>query len=289
MDHTAGVDRDDRVVPATRALALAIVPILTIAWAMLWVFPERSGVLFSWPVKPPATATMLGATYLGGAWFFGRVVIARAWHSVTLGFLPVTAFAAILGLATVLHWDRFTAGHPSFILWVTLYFSLPFIIPFVWWRNARRDPGGSVGGGRAIAGPVMWIAGGLGAVLTTVSVVLVATPDLLIPTWPWALTPLTARVLGAMFALSGVVGIEIAVDRRPVAARAIVQAQAVAVAGILLGMIRAQAGIAWGAPGAWLFAGGMIAVLAVNAAAAYGPRGRPSPDAARLLTQSDLS
>jgi hypothetical protein len=268
-------DRDNRVLPATRVLAFVIVPILTVAWVMLWIFPNRSADFFSWPVKPSMSAMMLGATYLGGAWFFGVVVVSRAWHAVTLGFLPVSAFAGILGVATVLHWGAFTAGHPSFILWAILYFSLPFVIPVVWWRNARHDPGSGVQPGAVVGDPVRWIVGGLGSVLAVVSAVLVVAPDLLIPTWPWTLTPLTARVLGAMFALSGIVGIEIAIDRRPAAARAIVQAQAIAIAGILAALVRASGDVAWDRPTAWLFAGGMLVVLAANVLAAYGRRRGP--------------
>jgi hypothetical protein len=271
MSERPGPVRDDRVLPFTRLLAFVIVPILTVAWAMLWVFPERSGDFFAWPVKPAPTATMLGATYLGGAWFFGRVVVARRWHTVTLGFVPVATFAGILGLATILHWDRFTAGHPSFILWAILYLTLPFVIPVVWLRNGLRDPGRDVPE-PAIGGPIRWIVGGLGLVLAAASVVLVVAPDVLIPAWPWTLTPLTARVLGAMFALSGLVGIGIAVDRRPDAARAIVEAQGIAIAGILAGLARTSGDVSWDQPTAWVFAGGMVAVLAANGLAAYGRR-----------------
>jgi hypothetical protein len=268
--------RDDSVLPLTRALAIVIVPILSVAWVMLWLFPERSGELFSWPVRPTATAMMLGATYLGGAWFFGRVAVARAWHTVTLGFLPVTAFAGTLGLATVLHWGKFTAGHPSFILWAVLYFTLPFVIPVVWWWNARRDPGPGADALPRVSGPIRAIVGGLGITLAVVAVVLVAVPDLLMAAWPWELTELTARVVGAMFALSGLVGIGIAIDRRPSAARVIVQAQAIAVAGILLGLVRASDEVAWGDPMAWFFVGGMLVVVISNAGAAYGSIRRPS-------------
>jgi hypothetical protein len=267
---------DDRVLPVTRALAFAIVPILTVAFVMLWVFPANTGQLFSWPVKPEMTAMMLGATYLGGAWFFGRVVMARAWHTVGLGFLPVATFAGILGIATLLHWTAFTPGHPSFILWAILYLTLPLVIPLVWWRNRAHDPGWTAESGAPVAGPVRWLAGGLGVLLTAVSIVLVVVPDALIGSWPWALSPLTGRVLGAMFALSGFVGVEIAIDRRPGAARAIVQAQAMAIGGILLGLVRAADDVSWTAPTAWLFAGGMIAVLVVNALAAYGGPRRPA-------------
>ena len=49
----------------------------------------------------------------------------------------------------------------------------------------------------------------------------------MIAVWPWTLTPLTARVAGAMFALPGLVGLGIALDRRWSAARIILQAQAI--------------------------------------------------------------
>jgi len=35
---------------------------------------------------------------------------------VTLGLLPVTAFAGNLGIAILLQWSAFRPGHPSFIL-----------------------------------------------------------------------------------------------------------------------------------------------------------------------------
>jgi hypothetical protein len=105
-----------------------------------------------------------------------------------------------------------------------------------------------------------------------VSLVLVVAPDILIPAWPWTLTQLTARVLGAMFVLSGIVGVGIAVDGRPSAARAIVEAQAIAIIGILIALARAAGDVAWSSPAAWLFVVGMVAVLGANAMAAYGWR-----------------
>ncbi len=266
---------DDRVLPATRLLAFVIVPILTVAFVMLWIFPEHSGQLFSWPIRPPMTAMMLGATYLGGAWFFGRVVVAGAWHTITLGFVPVSTFAAVLGVSTLLHWDAFTPGHPSFTLWAILYLGLPFVIPVAWWRNARHDPGWTAESEPPVAGPVRVVVAAVGGVLVVASLILVVAPDVLIPSWPWTLSPLTARVLGAMFALSGIVGIAIAIDRRPGAARAVVQGQAIAIIGILVGLVRAADEVAWSSPASWLFAGGMVVVLAFNVMAAYRVRRAP--------------
>ena len=61
-----------------------------------------------------------------------------AAHVRNVGFGPT--FAGYLGVATIIHWDKFTAGHISFILWVILYFTLPFVLVGVWLRNRRTDP-----------------------------------------------------------------------------------------------------------------------------------------------------
>jgi len=212
---------------------------------------------------------MLGATYLGGAWFFGRVATTRRFHLVTLGFIPVSPFAAILGLTTALHWDRFSPGHPSFVLWTFLYASLPLIIPIVWWWNARYDPGRAADD--ATVGPrLAFVVGATGGLLLMVAASLVFAPDVLGPTWPWTLSPLTGRVLGAMFALTGAVGVAIALDRRCDAARAIVEAQGIAIVGILIGLIRSGDLIDPADPAIWAFVGGMIGVLGLDLWATAG-------------------
>lgn len=250
----------DRIRPETRALAAVIVPILVAAWIMLYLLPHDTERLFSWPVRPTMTAMMLGGTYLGGAYFFSQVVLGRRWHEVALGFLPVAALSAILGLATVAHWDRFTHGHISFVLWVILYFSLPFVLPLVWYRN-RAEGDGPRTGVRMIDQPLRYVFGGLGVVFTVVGLLLLAVPEVMIPTWPWELSPLTARVLAAMFVLSGLVALGIARDGRWTAARRIVEAQTLAIMLILYAAVRARGEFDWSRPVSWLFVAGLVAVL----------------------------
>ena len=56
----------------------------------------------------------------------------------------------------------------------------------------------------------------------------------MINVWPWPLTPLTARVVGGMFALPGVLGLYMAIDARWSSAQITLQSQIVSVAFILL-------------------------------------------------------
>lgn len=254
--------RDDRIFTVTRILAALIVPILAVAFGMLYLFPERSGELFAWPIGPAMTAMMLGAAYLGGAYFFTRAVLTQEWHTVTLGFIPVSAFAGYLGIATLLHWDRFTAGHISFILWAFLYLTLPWVLAFVWSRNRATDPHTPDVQYPPLPDAVRRALGGIGLVLALVSLLLLIAPEVMIPTWPWPLTPLTSRVMGAMFVLPGLVGIGIWRDGRWSATRHILEAQIGSIALILLGVILAREDIDWGQFTAWTFSGGMALLCA---------------------------
>jgi hypothetical protein len=133
--------RDDRILPETRWLAALIIPFLVVAFIILYFWPHDTDKLFAWTIKPSMTPMMLAAAYLGGIYFFTRALLAKQWHLVKLGFLPVTAFASLLGIATILHWNRFNHSHISFYTWATLYFTTPFLVFAVWLRNRRTDRG----------------------------------------------------------------------------------------------------------------------------------------------------
>jgi hypothetical protein len=117
--------RDDRVLVSTRVLALVIIPFLVGAFVILYGFPRHTARLFAWPIKPTMTSMMLASAYLGGAYFFVRVVAERHWSVIKGGFLPVVLFASLLGVATVIHWGVFNHGHVTFGIWATLYFTTP--------------------------------------------------------------------------------------------------------------------------------------------------------------------
>ncbi len=258
---------DDAVLPATRALGAVIAPVLVVAWIVLYPDPTATGRWFAWEINPTMTPMVLGSAYLGGAYFFVRVLRARAWHAVHAGFVPVTLFASSLGIATILHWDKFNHDHLAFWLWAGLYFTTPFAVATVWWRNRARDPGRQEGDAM-LAPAVRWALAvvGLGALLTGLFMFLL--PSQAIDVWPWQLSPLTARVMAAVLML-GVAGIVLAADGRSSAARIMVQVAAIMVALMLLAAVRARSEFFTDRPLTWLLAAGMAAVL-VGAVALAG-------------------
>ncbi|MBV9823789.1 MAG: hypothetical protein JO144_16285 [Actinobacteria bacterium] len=246
----------DRVLVPTRILAAVIIPFLVLAYAVLYPWPGDTRRLFAWQIRPGMSAMVLGSVYLGGAYFFTRVVRARQWHTVAGGFLPVGTFASLMGLTTILHWDRFLHGNLAFWLWVALYFSTPFLVFAAFARNRREYRPGTPGELLLppVAAGVIAVAGGL-SVLT--SALLYLFPHRAIDLWPWQLTPLTARMLAAIFAL-GLAGLGAVRERRWSAARILVEVAVVMLVLILLAGLRARREFDAGNVLTWLFAAGFV-------------------------------
>lgn len=253
------VEKDNQLLVATRILAALIVPVLLVAFLMLYFFPQHSKLLFAWGLKPSMSAMMLGAAYMGGAYYFMRVLVAKQWSRIKLGLIPVTSFASMLGIATLLHWDKFTPGHPSFIMWAFLYLTVPFVLPIIWWANQSADPHTLLAGDHYLPQPIERFFRVAGGILLVISLTLLILPDILISLWPWAMTPLSARVMAAMFALPCLVSLGVAHDKRWSSARVILQSQIFSIILILTALFIARGDLDWSQINAWGFAISMTA------------------------------
>jgi hypothetical protein len=262
--HIRSPDENNALPVHTPLLILSalLVPVLVVAFAMLYLSPESVGAdYFAWPVRPLMSSMMLGATYLGGAYFFMVVLLSRRWRHVRLGFLPITAFAGTLGIATLLHWDRFVHERWAFVIWTFLYLTVPLMLPFLWYRNEQPVSEAEVAREGELPPLSRWTFAVLGAILTVAAVLLLIVPELMLVAWPWTLTPLTARVMAAMYILPGLVGLSIAYDSRWSSARYLLQAQAFAILLMLIAVYVARADFDWTAPVSWLFSGGLSLIL----------------------------
>jgi hypothetical protein len=262
------VRRDDRVLPETRALAVFIVPFLVAAFG-LYLFPTHTD-WFAWPVKPTMTPLIMGAGYISGAYFFTRAALARQWHRVHLGFLPITAFTIFEAIATLRNLDPFDHGRVAFWVWVVLYAITPVLVPLAWLRNRATDPGTLEPGDRYVPRRIRTVLTAAGAVQCAVAAVLLISPSTMIDVWPWKLTPLSAGVLGGWFALPGVVALMMAIDGRWSAIRITLQSQAIGLALILVGVARAWDEFDTSNVVTYLIVGGLALLLAgLLALAAY--------------------
>jgi hypothetical protein len=271
MESTGNVEnvrgtrgRNDRVFPETRWVSAIIVPFLVAAFAILYLFPDHTNELFAWGIQPRMSAMMLGAAYIGGAYFFVCVVAFARWHLVKVGFLPVATFAALMGVATILHWDRFNHSHISFFAWAALYFTTPFIVFLLWLRNRSTDPGPNTSHDRRVPRLVRLVIGIVGGLTLLTSIFLFLQPGFMISTWPWQLTPLTARVMGALFALTGVGELAIALDVRWSAARIALQSQMIGIAAIGLAIFFSWSNFNQANSLTWIFLASILFLLVAS-------------------------
>ncbi len=254
---------DDHILPETRWISAIIVPFLVAAFGILYLFPDHTQELFAWGIQPRMSAMMLGAAYLGGAYFFIRAATNARWHWVKVGFLPVTTFATLMGIATILHWDRFNHGSLSFFAWAGLYFTTPFIVFLLWLRNRATDPG-PISQDLRVPRLVRLVIGIVGGLTLVTSMFLFLQPGFMISTWPWQLTPLTARVMGALFALTGVGELAIALDARWSAVRIALQSQMIGIVAIGLAMIFSWSNFHQANPLTWIFLASILLLLVVS-------------------------
>jgi hypothetical protein len=254
-----GATRDDRVLAYTKVLSLAIAPFLLAAFVVLYLFPGHTRSLFAWTISSSMTARMLASAYLGGAYFFLRLLWGKRWHEVKTGFVAVTVFATLLGVATIMHWAKFNHGHVPFWIWTTLYFAAPFLVLGAWLTNRRFaapvDPGE-----RRVGRIGRWVVGSVGLLALVQGLIMYLSPATIIPIWPWPLTPLTARVVGAIFCL-GSAGLAVFVDARWTALKLMVQVAIVMIVLMVVAAVLAGAELKPDRPLTWLLIAGFVGVL----------------------------
>jgi hypothetical protein len=257
--------RDGRILRSTHWASLVVFAILVPALVILWGMPDRTSDAWAWTIMPELTPIFLGAGYGAGAYFFLRTFLAKEFHPSAAGIFGAAFFAALMLIATIIHWDRFNHGDAPlvgaavFYGWVGVYILSPFAVFALWWFNRRTDSGEPAPGEAIVPGWVRRVAQVAAAVLLVEAAVFFLSPQTAIDIWPWKLTPLTARVLASFTAQVGVGALLLSLDRRWSAWKLIVQTFFVATALLLVGAVRAWDDFDTGNVVTYLYVGGLVA------------------------------
>lgn len=197
------MDGGKQTTDAMRWLLLVAAVLVFVIGAPLFLFPDRTAFLFSWTVNPPITAAFLGAAYLAAGVIEFRASQDTDWTSARIAVPAVWVFTTLTLVATLLHIDKFHfgpdfAGFTQFVTWVWLavYALVPLVMGALWLMQARRS-----GTSPAHTAP---LPGWMSAVLWTQAALMLALgaalflfPASVKALWPWALSALTARAIGA--------------------------------------------------------------------------------------------
>lgn len=190
-----------------RRLLYAAAFLVFLAGLVLFVFPLRTAEFFAWTVTPPMTAVFLGAAYWASAGLEVAGARSAGWDSAKLAVWPVFIFTALTLGVTLLHLDRFHLSPENALLaqiatwaWLAIYAIVPVAMLAVSWvqLRSRRPALKPVTAGRPVLPPALRLLMlGIAGVLLLYGVALLAVPLPAATWWPWQLSELTARAVGA--------------------------------------------------------------------------------------------
>ena len=195
------------LIPPMRWLLYVAAFLVFLAGLVLFVFPLRSAEWFAWTVNPPMTAVFLGAAYWSAAGLEVTGARSASWESARLAVWPVFVFTTLTLGVTLLHLDRFHLSPENGALaqiatwaWLAIYAMVPVAMLVVSWMQirSRRPAPTSVTAGRPVLPPALrLLMVGIAGVLLCFGVALLAIPAYAATWWPWTLSELTARAVGA--------------------------------------------------------------------------------------------
>lgn len=248
-----------------RRMLLAASALVFIVGIQLFVLTEQTDRYFAWTIAPPLTAAFLGAAYWASCLLEFLAARERTWAHARVAVPAVLVFTTLTLVATLLHLDRFHLDSVFGWVWVAVYAVVPPLMLALLVQQLRapgRDP--------ARAAPLApWLRLALGlqaALLLPFGAALFVAPLAAAPLWPWMLTPLTGRAVGAWLLGLGVAAAHMA--RENDLRRDRVALAAYALLGVLelLALARYAGALDWAAPRAWVYLLFLVSVLAVGLA-----------------------
>ena len=210
-----GEFRDDRIRPGTRALLGAFTVLTALATHQLLVLGGHTDRFWPWTITSSATIGFLAAAYGAGFLLSVLSLRQRVWSRVRVAVATVTVFTFLTLIATVVHAHRLHLSDADPLaraaawFWLAIYVAVPLVGVVV---SGRQEEGRPRRDGvlRPLAPGLRLAVAGQGLVLLAAGAVLFVGGwgwhhgRSRIGIWPWAVTPLSAQVLGAWLIAFGI-------------------------------------------------------------------------------------
>lgn len=169
---------------------------------ILFFLPEKTDVYFAWTINPPLTAAFLGAGYLAS--FITELLSAREkeWVKTRVAVPGVWIFTFLTLIVTLLHLNKFHFDSSVFItravtwIWLGVYIGVPIAMGILWINQIRQS--GEIAHRKEIL--PKWMSSILmaqGCIMLVMGGAMLLFPEQMIPYWPWKLSALTSRAIGA--------------------------------------------------------------------------------------------
>jgi hypothetical protein len=190
------------VAPAMRRLLYVAALLVFLAGVQLFVFPLRTDRYFAWTIDSPMTAVFLGASYWSAVGLEVGAARAARWSGARIAVPAVFVFTTVTLVVTLVHLDSFHLDGDLPLTtravtwaWLAIYAVVPVLMVAATVSQRRESTAVPAPGG--LPGAVRAVLVALAAVLLGLGVALLVAPGWADGAWPWPLTPLTGRAVGA--------------------------------------------------------------------------------------------
>ncbi len=191
--------------PGMRRLLLVAAVLVFLAGLQLFVFPLRTADWFAWTIDVPMTAVFLGASYWASAVLEVAGARSASWSRARLAVWTVLVFTTLTLVVTLVHLDKFQLGaqNPSSargitVGWLAVYAVVPVaMVTLILLQSRRADRVVSTRPRERPHPALRWLLVALAVVLLGLGVALLLAPLEAARLWPWPLTELTGRAVGA--------------------------------------------------------------------------------------------
>lgn len=215
--------------------------------------PADTATNFAWPIQPVVMAAVLGAFYITSAPLFLFPLLAKRWEMIRVMILPAALFSTVQLAATFLHWDKFSIGTVPFYVWFASYLLPPpiFVAAYLWHQKRSGDEA-PVSSDDQMPAWLQTTLLVLGSLLTLVAVLAFFFPNILIPSFPWKLTPLTARSLSGWLIAVGTLMLSMRRENSRTRSRLATPMLMLILPSLLMQMGRYASEVNWASPVLWV-------------------------------------
>jgi hypothetical protein len=263
----------EHIRPLTNAMKwmlLAASILVFLAGLQLFILTEDTDRYFAWTIDPPLTAAALGGAYWASSIMELRASRQPTWARARIALPAVLLFTTLTFVTTLLHLDRFHLGNGRAAttqlvtwVWIAIYALVPVLLSILLVLQLRAA--GVDEPRQSPLPPWLRVILGLHAVvLLTFGFALIVAPSATLSLWPWMLTPLTARTIGAWLLSLGVAAAHAIMENDW--GRVTVATHTYVVLGILefVALMRYPKSVDWGRPAAAMYVLFLASVLLVG-------------------------
>ena len=243
--------------------------LVALAGFQLFVLTDHTDRYFSWTIAPGATAAFLGAGYIASIPLENLAARGRAWVDARHTIPPVLTFTILTEIATLAHLDKFHfherlvwAGLAAW-LWLAIYTLVPITMIALLPRQLRA-PGADPPRTAPLPRAAAMLLGAQAIVLLLPGVLLFVDPVRWGSIWPWPLTPLTGRAVGAWLIGIAIGLIAAIAERDLIRIRPGLVAYATFGTVELVAIARYAGDVEWSRPQAWVYVAVVISIAAVG-------------------------